>query len=285
MSVLTYTIRTLLALCVALLAGLPRTAIATESYSFGVVPQFEARRLSEIWLPILAELERRTGYHFEMVGSPRIPEFESAFVQGGFDFAYMNPYHALVAGDRQGYRALVRDGGRQLFGVLVVAKDAPYKTVADLAGQTIAFPAPNALGAALLMRADLHRNFSLRYVASYVSTHSSAYLNVLLGEAEAAGGVMATLNRQDTYIRENLRVLYETTHLPPHPVMVHPRVSTEVADAVRRAFLDMAYTKEGAAMLAQVPIRELIGASQDEYEVLRDLHLEDYFVNPPTAGD
>lgn len=273
-------VRTLCLLGIVL-AGLPSPSPAQQSYSFGIVPQFEARRLSEIWLPILAELEKRTGYHFRMVGSPRIPEFEAAFVQGAFDFVYLNPYHALVAGSEQGYEAIVRDGGRELFGVLVVRKDSPYQTVADLEGQAIAFPAPNALGAALLMRADLTRNFGLHYTASYVATHSSAYLNVILGEAAAAGGVMATLQRQDPFVRDHLRVLYETTRVPPHPITVHPRVPREVANAVQQAFLDMADTEEGAALLAKIPMRKAAKASQQDYEILRDLRLEDFFVSPP----
>ncbi|WP_425098549.1 phosphate/phosphite/phosphonate ABC transporter substrate-binding protein [Tropicibacter sp. S64] len=269
---------------VCVLTLLPVTTAAEERYTFGIVPQFEARQLAETWKPILEELHTRTGHRFEMVGSPRIPEFEAAFVQGDFDFAYMNPYHALVAGDRQGYRAIVRDGGRQLYGVLVVARDSPFRSVADLEGRTIAFPAPNALGAALLMRADLDRNFGLHYSARYVATHSSAYYNVLLGQADAAGGVMATLNSQDDLVRHGLRILYETTRLPPHPISVHPRVPKEVADAVQQAFIDMAQTESGAAMLAQVPIKRPVMATQDDYEGLRKLELQSYFVRPPQTG-
>ncbi len=45
-------------------------ACSETQYTFGVVPQFEARRLSDIWVPILDELERRTGLNLTMVGSP-----------------------------------------------------------------------------------------------------------------------------------------------------------------------------------------------------------------------
>ncbi len=99
----------------------------------------------------------------------------------------------LVAAEAQGYTPIVRDGGRELFGVLVVAKDSDIETVEDLEGRSIAYPSPNALGASLLMRADLDRNFGLNYEAHYVSTHSSAYLNVVLGQMDAAGGVMAVV--------------------------------------------------------------------------------------------
>lgn len=136
---------------------------------------------------MLEEIEERSGVELRMVGSPRIPEFEQAFARDEFDFTDMNPYHSLVAFDTQGYEPLIRDGARQLFGVLVVDKDSAYEDVADLEGKKIAFPASNSLGASLLMRADLNRRHALDFVPEYVNTHSSAYLNVLLGEAEAAG--------------------------------------------------------------------------------------------------
>lgn len=253
-------------------------AMAQSEYSFGVVPQFEARRLSEIWLPVLAEIERRSGVQLTMVGSPRIPEFEQAFSRGEFDFTYVNPYHSLVAHDSQGYTPLIRDGARELFGVLVVDKDSSYESVQDLEGKKIAFPAPNALGASLLMRADLTRRHGLNYAPDYVNTHSSAYLNVLLGEADAAGGVMATLNSLDPAIRDRLRIIYETTRMPPHPIVVHPRVPAEDAEKIRKAFLDMSATPEGKALLAQIPIREAVPAHADDYQGLRELRLEDFYV-------
>jgi phosphonate transport system substrate-binding protein len=194
----------------ALLAPAAGRAQDKPTFNVGVVPQFEARKLADIWLPILDELERRTGYHFDMEGSARIPVFEKSFEAGEFDFAYMNPYHCLVAMETQGYVPLVKDGSRKLFGVLVVRKDSPFEKVEDLAGRTIAFPAPNALGASLLMRAELARKVGIGFEAVYAQTHTSSYLNVVLGEADAAGGVMSTLQKQDPEIRDQLRVIYET---------------------------------------------------------------------------
>jgi phosphonate transport system substrate-binding protein len=250
-----------------------------DTFSVGIVPQFEPRKLAEIWTPILIELENRTGHQFVMKGSPEIPEFEHDFIEGAFDFAYMNPYHFLVAAEAQGYYPVVRDGGRELFGVLVVAKDSDFQTVADLEGRKIAFPAPNALGAALLMRADLDRIFGISYDAIYVSTHSSAYLNVALGEMDAAGGVMATFNTLNQSVRDRLRIIYETTRVPPHPVVAHKRVDPSIVEDVRAAFLAMGETEDGKALLAQIPIRKVVAASADEYEILNDLQLRNYWVD------
>ncbi len=101
----------------ALALAFPALSQAETVYKFGVVPQFEPRQLSAVWSPILTELEKRTGFKFLMVGSPRIPEFEAEIQAGRYDFAYMNPYHAVVAHSTQKYEPIVREGAEQLFGI------------------------------------------------------------------------------------------------------------------------------------------------------------------------
>ena len=147
-------------------------ALAPERYIFGVVPQFEQRKLYATWQPIIKELEKRTGLEFDLVTTLNIQEFEKEFVRGGFDFVYMNPYYMLKANSAQGYIPLVRDKA-PLRGILVVLKDGPIQKVADLNGKVVAFPSPNALGASLLMRADLERLYHIRVKPIYVKTHSS----------------------------------------------------------------------------------------------------------------
>ena len=61
-----------------------------RAYTFGVVPQFEANELASIWLPILKELEGRTGLKFKLTGSPRIPDFETNFSKGEFGIIAFN---------------------------------------------------------------------------------------------------------------------------------------------------------------------------------------------------
>jgi phosphonate transport system substrate-binding protein len=263
-------------LCATLLApfGLAR---GETSYSFGIVPQFEARELAAVWVPILEQVSQRSGLKLTMKGAPRIPDFEAAFQAGEFDFAYMNPYHAVIAAKKQGYIPLLRDA-TPLYGVLAVAKDSPYQHVKDLNGKKISFPAPNALGASLLMRADLDTLFKIKFTPLYAQTHTSAYLNTVLGVSEASGGIKATFDRQKSDLRDGLRIIYETRKSPPHPVVAHPRVSSADRLRVKNAFLELAGTPDGAAMLAKVPILQAVPASKKEYAQLAKWNLEKYYV-------
>ena len=268
----------LVGLCAAALfcaTGARAAEAGDRTYTFGVVPQFEQRRLYAIWNPIIAELARRTGLRFRLVTTLTIEDFEKEFVRGGFDFVYMNPYHVLKA---RGCLPLVADAS-PLRGILVVRRDSPVRKVAELEGQTIAFPSPNALGASLLMRADLERLHHIAFKTLYVKTHSSVYLHVIKGLAAAGGGVEKTLTEQEPAIRESLRVLYTTRAMTSHPVSAHAHVPAAVRERVRQALLAMDVTPEGRALLAKIPTRKLVPVSRGDYESMRDWGLDAYWVD------
>jgi len=265
--------------CLILTSAFPFSVVANP-LKFGVVPQFDPRITASTWVPIIEAIEARTGIDLELVGVPTIPDFEAAMNSGLFDIAYMNPYHYIVANREQGYLPLVRDGGRSLFGVLTVAVDSPYLTIDDLDGTRIAFPAPNALGASLLMRAELTRLHGINFEPIYVSTHTSAYLNAALAETSAGGGVMRTLSAQSSEIRDRLRIIYETQRVAPHPIAAHPRVPHDTRLLIQQALIELGSTPEGLAMINLIPITKPIIATDADFDILRDLELEAFYVPP-----
>jgi len=257
----------------------PASALAAEKvYTFGVVPQFDARRIKNIWQPIIDAVNKQTGIKIELVGSANIQTFEKQFTEGEFDFAYMNPYHLVKAQQAQGYQPFLRDVGRMLFGIIVVRKDSPIEQVADLHGKTVAFPAPNALGAALIPRTEFGEIYKIEITPKYVRSHDSVYLNVLLGQAAAGGGVQKTFNTQPDNIRNALKIIYQTRKVAPHPIAVHPRVSEEVRGKILNAFLSLGNTAEGKALLKEIPMSQIGEAFAQDYEPLKHLGLDKYYV-------
>lgn len=257
----------------------PVSASETDncSYRVGVVPQFEQRRIVTVWSAVLNVLSSETGCSYELVGSKNISDFERDFKAGFFDLAYMNPYHAIVANRSQGYLPIVRAGDKKLKGILVVKKDSPIKDVSELQGKVLAFPSPNALGASLLMRAELDKKFGVSIKPKYVKTHSSVYLFVAKGLADAGGGVMRTLNEQSDKIKDSLRILYSTTAVNSHPLVVHPRVSDDKRQLIQSAWLS-AYNTH-AAIFDEIPMVKPISTTYDDYIELQKLGLEEYVGN------
>lgn len=253
-------------------------AQAAESYSFAVTPQFEQRKLFQIWTPILEEVSRRSGVALHLATPLTVAEFERDMAKGMFDFVYANPYQLVHMVDTQRYLPLVHDKV-PLRGIVVVRKDSPIKSPAELDGKTLAIPSYNAVGASLLARADLEHLFKAKVRAVVVKTHSSVYLNVANGLMDAGGGVEKTLQQQDPEVRDSLRILYITREMPSHPIAAHPRVSPQVRERVKRAFLDMAATADGRALLAEVPMIEVEPTSLGEFLPMRKWGLEAYWVD------
>jgi phosphonate transport system substrate-binding protein len=262
----------LLAACM-LFAALP---VRGETiYTFSVVPQFERRVLFGIWQPIVDELEKRTGARFQLTTSLSVSDYERDVHRGVYDFIYVNPYVMPNIEEQPGYVPLIRDR-KPLRGILVVRKDSPVRKVEELQGKTLAVPSMSALGASLLLRAELDRQYKVKTQVVLAKTHSSVFLHVVNGFADAGGSVQKALSEQDPRVRDALRVLYQTSEVPSHPLAAHQRVPAALREQVRKAFLDLSATPQGRELLGKIPMQEAVAASSEDYRPLRALKLESY---------
>lgn len=249
-----------------------------KELTIGIVPQFSITDIYNTWNPVLKAIEAETGLQFKMKPYQSIPDFEKGIMNSEVDIAYMNPYHLVMVQRAAGYIPIIRNGSSKLTGLLVVKNDSPYKSVADLEGKTIAFPAPNAFGASLYMRALLKEQEKINFKAKYVKTHTNVWRQVLIGIADAGGGVRTTLKRESANIQDNLRVLYETPGVNPHPLAVHPRVPESDRKAIQKAILNLAHDPVSKQLLANIQIPDPVVTNFSDYTSLMKLGLERYVV-------
>lgn len=252
---------------------------AQDGYSVGIVPQFTSEQITQIWTPVLEELAKRSDVKLYFAPSRTTRFFEINLESASFDFVYANPYQGLIAYKKQGYIPIVRDR-LPLSGVLVVHKDSPYKKVSDLAGKIIAFPSPNALGASLLVRADLDAVHRINFTPQYTSSHTSAYQSTLHKQSAATGGIEATFGLLSEDDKENLRVLYRTRETVSHPFMAHPRVPDSVRLKVQNAWLAMSADPAWNQQLAKIPFDRLVKSKIDDYKILDSMNLKKFYIAP-----
>jgi len=263
---------------VTLLYLLYCSCLVAKEFTFGVVPQYEPQKLNAIWQPLLAQVSKQTGINIKLVTVESIPVFEQAFASGEYDFAYMNPWHSVIAYEQQGYIPLIKDASRKLQGVLVVNENSGIESVEELDGAEIAFPAPNALGASLLMRADLALLYGLQIKPVYVQTHSSVYLNVALNSTKAGGGVLGTLKQQSKNLQSKLKVIYKTREISRHPIVGHPRVKKPIQKKVQQAILQIGKSPSDRHLLQGIPINIPEIATLAEYQQLSRWGLREFYV-------
>lgn len=251
------------------------TALAATEYDIGIVPQQSPVVLAERWIPLLQSLTSGNEAPLRFATAPSITTFEERSLKGVFDFAYMNSALFLEAQKKAGYRALVRRE-RPLTGIIVTRTNGPV-TLSGLVGQTLAFPAPRALGATLLPRMDLKQNH-ISYSVAYLGTHESAYRAVAQGRYIAAGGVERSFNQLTTAIRRKLKVLHRTQPLLPHIIAAHPRVPENVASNIRERLLNMHRSDNNRYTLNRLGFHRFVEVTRDELARFRKIDLGLSFV-------
>ena len=248
------------------------------TYTLAVVPHQLPMLVYKEWTPLLELLSERLNAEIELKVYRTIPRFESDLFAGKPDFAFMNPYHEVMAKRRQGYVPLVRSK-EQLSGVLVVRNDSPIQSVKELDGATLAFAAPNAFGSSLYMRALLTERFNITFTPYYVDAHNEVYRHVILGEAVAGGGIKHTLSIESEAVKKQLRILFETPKTAPHCLAAHPRTSPVARRIVIDTLLELGAEKSNDAWLERIQLAAPVEADyKKDYEPLEALGLEKYVV-------
>lgn len=258
-------------------------AVDPRSLTFGIVPQQSASKLAKNWIPILTYISKKTGYQVIFQTAPSIPDFERRLAAGLYDMAYMNPYHYTVFSIRPGYQAFAKQRDKEIRGVIVVRKDSPLQELKDLQGLEVAFPSPAAFAASILPQIYCKQS-GIEITPKYVNSHDSVYLNVDMGLYPAGGGVVQTLNNMSQPVRDRLRVLWKTDAFTPHAFAVRPDIPRKMTEDVLLALIAMSDDREVQPLLKAVNFNGFETASDNDWDDVRALRLEDHVVPVTDVG-
>jgi phosphonate transport system substrate-binding protein len=144
-------------------------------YSFYVLPQLAISETYRSWTPVLERVGKKIEMCFDLYVPQGFNYFEEAVKAGKADFAFMNPYHMMMAKRSGGYLPVIAGGKDKISGIVVVKNDGTINKLEELDGKKMAFPAPLALGATLLVRAYLAEK-NIHVIPEYVKSHSTEQL-------------------------------------------------------------------------------------------------------------
>lgn len=238
----------------------------------GVVPQQSPLKLQKVWQPIANYLSEKTGEKIIFKTEKSISKFEEVLYSGGYDFAYMNPYHYVIAHKRQGYLAQLR-AAKDIQGVLVMKKGSTSKTLNDDKARYL-FPSPNAFAATLLTKYELIDTFKVDpkvlQKARYVNSHDSVYKAVSRGIGDIGGGIERTFhNFSDIQTKEDLLIVHTTKAYPSHPFAFHPGLSKQTGEKIVEALLHMP-----EPMLKSLSLKDLKKTEHSDYKSVENLALK-----------
>ena len=244
----------------------------TEPILLGVSPQQDPARVFAMWQPVIRYLEREVGHAFAFESAPSIEEFQKRVLEGRYDIWWGNPLTYIQANKRIGYVPIARDTIR-IAGLLVTRKEDGIKSAKELLGKKIAYPAPDALGATLLVQDYLARAdvAPTQVEAIYTGTMDSGLRGLLEGRVMAAGVVPRAFSSLDVAERDKLSILAKTEEVAPQPIVVHPRLYKNVVTQIQRALLKLNWTPEGQQILASILYKEIVVSNDLDYDIHREV--------------
>lgn len=237
---------------------------------FGVVPQQSPLELIKAWKPLIGYLEKETGEKIVLKIERSIPEFEKNLYQGNYDIAYMNPSHYVIAHQKKGYLAKVRDK-KNLVGILVVRKDSGLTHLSDMKDKQFLFPAPGAFAATMINKYELLSEYNIDIDSNknfrYVNSHDSVYKGVARGIGEIGGGIERTFNDlNDEETKSSLIIVHKTKSYPSHPFAFHPKLSKEIQQKITQALF-----KTPDTLLVALNMKHLIEINHSEYSSVQKM--------------
>lgn len=202
---------------------------------------------------------------------------------GELDVAVFGPLGYVFAERRADARAVasfgLADGTLSSYTAgLWVPVDSPVRTVADLAGHTL------ALGSTGSTSGDALPRFALREAGvaeedleiTYAGGHPEALLALTNGTVDAAeinSQTLATAEREGTIDPAAFRQVWESEPIPNDPVTVAGALGDEFRDAVQEALLDL--DTEDVEQIGQYldvdPAGPLVAVDKSTYQPLFDL--------------
>ncbi len=225
----------LLSLLLLLAASGPACAreTAAPAYTIAIIPVVPASETKRRWQPVLDQLNRDTGLHLHFRFYEDFQRFENGLARDEPDFAVMSPLQAWRF--RSHYRPQLR-GHLMLTGIVVVPKDSPIQQLADLQGHSLSLPEGKNHPANLFVLQSLKEQ-KITPLLHLVKTESNALRSVTLGKADAAIINNYTLKFVPADMTRQLRIIHQTTDLPPPPIAASLRLPAQDLQKIRSAML------------------------------------------------
>lgn len=238
-----------LGLLVPLLCGLAHAQERPSKLVIGLLPGESAPTVMRLNEPLRIYLEKRLGIPVELVVGANYAATGEALRFGRLDIAYLGPVTYILQSRRTRLEPFSRPShavvGPTFQAVVIVPKDSPAKSLADLKGKEIAFGDPASTSGTWVPRYQLleaglvsGRDYTLRVLGA----HDAVALAVA-NKKVAAGGLSMPIYQR--LIKEGkldgnaVRVLAESPAIPEYMWTFRQGLDPAFREEIRKAFISV----------------------------------------------
>jgi phosphonate transport system substrate-binding protein len=229
----------------------------------------------EPWVDALQQALADAAPAWRLEASASYAAYEAKLAADAFELAWPNPLQTLALADR-GHPVLAIAGEDEDFcGLLLVPRDSPVATLADLRGREVAYPAPSSLAATMLpqwmlLAAGVHPLRQAR--ARYVGSQESALLNAAKGLSDAAATwpvPWRSFQREQPAAAARLRVLARSEPLVNNGIVAHAGLPAALRERLRRLLATWHHGAQGRAQLERMGVTRFRAVDAAHYEPVR----------------
>ena len=250
-------------------------AQAQKPLILGIIPSLTATGLYDQFTPLADYLSRKIGQPVTVAISKDYRTHIDQIGQDKIDIAFVGPVPYLEVIDLYGKKPLLarleNKGAPTFQGIIIVARDSPIRTLADLKGNRFAFGEKDCtMGSTVPLYMLWEAGVTLDTLARYdfLNNHDNVSLAVLMGDFDA-GAVKEEVFYE--YEKRGLRAIAKTPPISERLFVTSSSLSDEKVRVLRDALLDLKKSKEGRAILSAIgaSLTGMVDVHDEDYDNLR----------------
>jgi len=248
-----------------------------QTLKFGIHPYLNSKKMYIYYRPILDLIETKLGdVDIVLETSATYAEYNVKLYRGDFDVSLPNPFQTYNSLSK-GYKVIARMKPDSVFrGIFVVRKDSNIKTVSQLKGKNVSFPAPTALAATMMPLLYLHEHgldVKKDIVKKYVGSQYSSILNVFSSDTIAGATwppPWESWKRENADKAKEMEVVWQTESLINNGVVVKKGIDEEIVKKIVNVLVNLDTTPKGKVLLGNAGFDGFIESDNSDYDVVAD---------------
>jgi len=248
------------------------SADISTHYKFGVFPFMPMPALIKYYNSVSIDFTRRVNKRVIAQSRPTFKLFSEEIEKETYDIIFIQPFDYPKAYSHN-YIPLARRA-ENLDAILVTKIGSDIKSIADLAGKTLANPPQESAITIVIKKeligAGLDGEDAINLI--YTGNHFACMQMVLVGKADACSTTSPVLKHwEDTQLKKKkLHVVHQADAVPHTLYMVHKRMPEKDQDKFKKAILSWNERPEGKMILKIFSLTSFVEAKDSDYDVIRN---------------
>lgn len=258
------------------------TAIAAEPIKIGVAAMISPKETVKYYKEMVEWIGKKIGHPVAMVQKESYDEMDNMLEKGDLNIAFLCAGPYVKDRDKFGAELLVapQSYGQSFYhAYIIVHKDSPIRSMADLKGKTFAFTDPKSNTGKLVPTYMIAKKFNATpetFFSSFTFTKSHDKSIEAVAKKIVDGASIDSLiydyaaKKNPTYTSQT-KIIEKSPPYGIPPVVVNKKIDPKLKAKIKEAFLKMHEDPEGKKILNGIMVDKFIVPKDKDYDSVREM--------------